>query len=100
MESAIIQAPNQNNKGLKFQNREASNEEAPVASNSKHQANQPSQEGNKSKKKNWRKPYSPSYRITKIQEDAIHNVFKMARTFMEFKEKEKQRMRQPHFPRK
>ncbi|MBW0502392.1 hypothetical protein O181_042107 [Austropuccinia psidii MF-1] len=47
--------------------REKSKEEAPVASISKPQANQPPQEGKKKKKKNWRKSYSPSYRIPKVQ---------------------------------
>ncbi|MBW0565408.1 hypothetical protein O181_105123 [Austropuccinia psidii MF-1] len=47
--------------------REESKEEAPVASTSKPQANQLSQDGKKNKKKNRRKPYSPSYRIPKIQ---------------------------------
>ncbi|MBW0591383.1 hypothetical protein O181_131098 [Austropuccinia psidii MF-1] len=61
-------------------------------------ANPLSQEGKK--KKNWRKPYSPSYRIPKIQKDAMENVFNMTRTLMEFKYKEEQRMRQPHFPKK
>ncbi|MBW0501710.1 hypothetical protein O181_041425 [Austropuccinia psidii MF-1] len=46
--------------------KEASTEEAPVASTSRPQANQLPQEG-KNKKKYWRKPYSPSYRIPKIQ---------------------------------
>ncbi|MBW0556605.1 hypothetical protein O181_096320 [Austropuccinia psidii MF-1] len=46
--------------------REASKEEAPVASTSKPQANQLPKEGKKNKKKNWRKQYSPSYRIPKI----------------------------------
>ncbi|MBW0564292.1 hypothetical protein O181_104007 [Austropuccinia psidii MF-1] len=46
--------------------KEAAKEEAPVASTSKPQANPLPQEGQKNKKKNWRKPYSPSYRITKI----------------------------------
>ncbi|MBW0587209.1 hypothetical protein O181_126924 [Austropuccinia psidii MF-1] len=78
--------------------KEASKEEAPVASTRKPQANQPPQEQKKNKKKNWRKPYSPSYRIPKIQKDAMDNVFNMARTLMEFKYKEKKRMRQPHFP--
>ncbi|MBW0576415.1 hypothetical protein O181_116130 [Austropuccinia psidii MF-1] len=68
--------------------------EAPVAFTRKPQANPPPQEGKKNKKKNWRKPYSPSYRIPKIQKDA------MAKTLMEFKNKEKQRMRQPQFPKK
>ncbi|MBW0508631.1 hypothetical protein O181_048346 [Austropuccinia psidii MF-1] len=81
-------------------NKEASKEEAPVASTRNPQANQLPQEGKKNKKKNWRKPYSPSYRIPKIQKDAINNVLKMAITLMEFKDKEEQRMRQPHFPKK
>ncbi|MBW0568730.1 hypothetical protein O181_108445 [Austropuccinia psidii MF-1] len=62
--------------------REESKEEAPVASTSKPQ------EGKKNKKKNWRKPYSPSHRILKIQRDAMDNAFKMARTLIEFKDKE------------
>ncbi|MBW0588327.1 hypothetical protein O181_128042 [Austropuccinia psidii MF-1] len=80
--------------------KEASKEEAPVGSTSKPQANQLPQEGKKNKKKNWRKPYSPSYRITKIHKYAMENVFNMARNLMEFKEKEEQRMRQPYFSKK
>ncbi|MBW0589970.1 hypothetical protein O181_129685 [Austropuccinia psidii MF-1] len=80
--------------------KEESKEEAPVASTSKPQANQLPQEGKKNNKKNWRKPYSPSESIPKIQKYAMVNVFNMARTFMEFKDKEEQRMRQPHFPKK
>ncbi|MBW0518708.1 hypothetical protein O181_058423 [Austropuccinia psidii MF-1] len=76
--------------------REETKEEAPVASTSKPQANPLPQEG----KKNWRKPYFPSYRISKIQKHAMENVFNMARTLMEFKDKEEKRMRQPHFPKK
>ncbi|MBW0533746.1 hypothetical protein O181_073461 [Austropuccinia psidii MF-1] len=66
----------------------------------KPQANPLSQEGKNKKKKYWRKPYYPGYRIPKIQKDAMDNVFNMARTLMEFKEKEEQRMRQPHLPKK
>ncbi|MBW0515820.1 hypothetical protein O181_055535 [Austropuccinia psidii MF-1] len=54
----------------------------------------------KNKKKNWIKPYPPSYRIPKIQKDAMDNVFNMARPLMDFKDKEEQEMRQPHFPKK
>ncbi|MBW0592610.1 hypothetical protein O181_132325 [Austropuccinia psidii MF-1] len=72
-------------------------EGAPVASTSKPQANQLPQEGKKNKKKKWRKPYSPSYRIPKNQKDAMDNVINLARTLMEFKDKEEQRMRQRHF---
>ncbi|MBW0510340.1 hypothetical protein O181_050055 [Austropuccinia psidii MF-1] len=80
--------------------RKTTKEEAPVASTSKPKANPLPQEGKKNKKKNWRKPYSPSYRIPKIQNDAMENFFNMARTLMEFKDKEEQRMGQPHFPKK
>ncbi|MBW0580339.1 hypothetical protein O181_120054, partial [Austropuccinia psidii MF-1] len=80
--------------------REATKEEAPVSSTSKPQANPLTQEWKKNKKKNLRKPYSPSNRIPKIQKDAMDNVFKISRTLMEFKDKEEQRMRQPPFPNK
>ncbi|MBW0583960.1 hypothetical protein O181_123675 [Austropuccinia psidii MF-1] len=80
--------------------KEATKEEASVASTSKPQSNPLPQEGKKKNKKNLRKPYSPSYRIQKIQKDAMDNVFNMARTLMEFKDKEEQRMRQPHFQKK
>ncbi|MBW0522378.1 hypothetical protein O181_062093 [Austropuccinia psidii MF-1] len=79
--------------------KEVSKEEAPVASTRKPQANQLPKEG-KNKKKNWRKPHSPTYRIPKIQKYAMENVFNMARTLIEFKDKEEQRMKKPHFPKK
>ncbi|MBW0585538.1 hypothetical protein O181_125253 [Austropuccinia psidii MF-1] len=77
---------------------EASKEEAPVASNRNAQPNQPPQEGKKKKKKNWRKPYSLSFRIPTIQKNDLDNVFSMARNFMEFKDKEEKIMRQPSLP--
>ncbi|MBW0548203.1 hypothetical protein O181_087918 [Austropuccinia psidii MF-1] len=73
--------------------REVSKEEAPVASTRKPQANQHPPELKKNKKKNGRKPYSPSYRIPKIQEYSMDNFLKISRTLMEFKDKEEQRMR-------
>ncbi|MBW0483545.1 hypothetical protein O181_023260 [Austropuccinia psidii MF-1] len=50
--------------------------------------------------KNWKKQYSTSYQIPRIQKDAMENVFRTARTLMEFKDKEEQRMKQPSFPKK
>ncbi|MBW0514970.1 hypothetical protein O181_054685 [Austropuccinia psidii MF-1] len=100
MESMIIQTSNQKDQGVPCQKEGGNQEEAPVASTSKPQVNPLPQEGKKHKKKNWRKPYSPSYRIPKSQKDAMDIVFNMARTLMEFKDKEEQRMRQPHFPKK
>ncbi|MBW0551231.1 hypothetical protein O181_090946 [Austropuccinia psidii MF-1] len=79
--------------------REVIKEEVPVAPISKLQAIQPPQEG-KNKKKNWKKPHSQSYRIPRIQGDAMDNSFNRSRTLIEFKDKEEQRMRRPHFPKK
>ncbi|MBW0593416.1 hypothetical protein O181_133131 [Austropuccinia psidii MF-1] len=78
--------------------REETKEESPVASTCKPQASPFTQEGKNKNKKNCRKPYSPAYRIPKIQKDAMDNVFNMARTLMGFKDKEEQRMRKTHFP--
>ncbi|MBW0504730.1 hypothetical protein O181_044445 [Austropuccinia psidii MF-1] len=100
MESTIIQTSNQKYQGVPCQKEGGNQEEAPVAFTSKPQANPLPQEGKKNNKKNWRKPFSPSYMISKIQKDAMDNVFNMARTLMEFKDKEEQRMRQPHFLKK
>ncbi|MBW0461539.1 hypothetical protein O181_001254 [Austropuccinia psidii MF-1] len=80
--------------------REARKDEAQVDSTRKPQASQPPQEGKKNKKKNRMKPYSPRYRITRIQKDSMENFINMAITLMEFKDKEEQRMRQPHFLKK
>ncbi|MBW0537095.1 hypothetical protein O181_076810 [Austropuccinia psidii MF-1] len=80
----------QNIKDWHNKKRELSKEEAPVASTRKPKANQPSQEGKK-KKNNWRKPYPPSYRIPKIQKDAMGDFLNMARTLMALKDKEEQK---------
>ncbi|MBW0487620.1 hypothetical protein O181_027335 [Austropuccinia psidii MF-1] len=102
MESIIIQTSNQKKmKDWHNIKREASKEETLVGSTSKPKAIQPPQEGKKNKKKNFREPYFPSYRIPRIQKDAIDNFFKMARTLMEFNyNKEEKIMRQPHFTKK
>ncbi|MBW0591619.1 hypothetical protein O181_131334 [Austropuccinia psidii MF-1] len=78
----------------------AKKQESPIPSTRKPQANQLPQEGKKNKKKSWQKPYSPSYRIPKIQKDSMENVFNMAKPLAKFKEKEEQIMRKPHFPKK
>ncbi|MBW0504064.1 hypothetical protein O181_043779 [Austropuccinia psidii MF-1] len=80
--------------------REESKKEAPVAFTRKPQARQTPQQGKRNNKNNWRKSYSPSYSIPIIQKDSMYNVFNMARTLMEFNDKEERRMRQPHFPKK
>ncbi|MBW0554943.1 hypothetical protein O181_094658 [Austropuccinia psidii MF-1] len=42
----------------------------------------------------------PKLQDPKNQKDSMDNIFNIARTFMELKNKEKQRMRQHHFPKK
>ncbi|MBW0593325.1 hypothetical protein O181_133040 [Austropuccinia psidii MF-1] len=57
------------------------------------------QKGKKKAKANCNKPYPRNYRITKKQKTAMENVFNIARTMMEFKNKEVERMNQS-FPKK
>ncbi|MBW0576943.1 hypothetical protein O181_116658, partial [Austropuccinia psidii MF-1] len=49
-------------------------------------------------KANWHRPYPQGYRIPKLEPSAIDSVFNMARTFMEFTAKEKERINRtfPH----
>ncbi|MBW0591327.1 hypothetical protein O181_131042 [Austropuccinia psidii MF-1] len=42
----------------------------------------------------WNKPYPQNYRIPKKEKTAMDNVFNMARTLMEFKNKEEESLRQ------
>ncbi|MBW0575761.1 hypothetical protein O181_115476 [Austropuccinia psidii MF-1] len=44
-------------------------------------------------KANWHRPYPQGYRIPKLEPLAVDSVFNMARTLMEFKVKEQERMR-------
>ncbi|MBW0485086.1 hypothetical protein O181_024801 [Austropuccinia psidii MF-1] len=99
MESTIIQTSNQKDKGLtKKEGRKQGR--SPSSFYQQAISQPPPQEGKKTNKKNLRKPYSPSHRIQKINKDAIDNAFKMGRALMEFKDKEEQIIRQPHFPKK
>ncbi|MBW0547777.1 hypothetical protein O181_087492 [Austropuccinia psidii MF-1] len=100
MEATIIQPQIKKIKYRNNQKREANKENSLLVSTRKSQASQPPQEGKKNKKNNWRKPYSPTYMIPRIQKDAIKNFLKMAKTLMEFKDKGEKRMQKPHFPKK
>ncbi|MBW0509173.1 hypothetical protein O181_048888 [Austropuccinia psidii MF-1] len=87
--------------------------EAPQASTSKNppqqvpnkdkQAPKSNQKGNKKakgkSKSKWKKPYPHNYRIPKKEKTAMDNVFNLARTLMEFKNKEEERLNQS-FPKK
>ncbi|MBW0509875.1 hypothetical protein O181_049590 [Austropuccinia psidii MF-1] len=95
------------------QGKENSPLEAPQASISKnppqHVPKKPKQTPNnnqKGKKKakgkakpKWKKPYPQNYMIPKKEKTARDNVFNMAQTLMEFKNKEEERLSQS-FPKK
>ncbi|MBW0517279.1 hypothetical protein O181_056994 [Austropuccinia psidii MF-1] len=67
---------------------------APVASSSDSNVKKQPQGQNKGKgKAPATKPYSQGYRIPKIQQDAMENVFQMARTMMELQKKEEARLK-------
>ncbi|MBW0576718.1 hypothetical protein O181_116433 [Austropuccinia psidii MF-1] len=50
-------------------------------------------------KPKWNKPYLQNYRIPNKEKTAMDNVVNMARTLMEFKNKEEERLNQ-YFPKK
>ncbi|MBW0594124.1 hypothetical protein O181_133839 [Austropuccinia psidii MF-1] len=67
---------------------------APVARSSNSNVKKQPQTPNKGKgKAPAPKPYSQGYRIPKIQQDAMENVFQMARTMMELQKKEEARLK-------
>ncbi|MBW0546153.1 hypothetical protein O181_085868, partial [Austropuccinia psidii MF-1] len=57
------------------------------------------QKGKKKVKPKWNKPYPQNYRNPKKEKTAMDNVFNMARTLMEFKNKEEERLNH-YFPKK
>ncbi|MBW0593943.1 hypothetical protein O181_133658 [Austropuccinia psidii MF-1] len=88
MESTIIQASNQNNKGVRCQ-KEGVKQGRSLSSFYQKASTQPNSPRRKEEQeRHWRKPYSPSYRIPKMQKDSMENIFNKARSLMEFKEKE------------
>ncbi|MBW0588668.1 hypothetical protein O181_128383 [Austropuccinia psidii MF-1] len=67
---------------------------APVASSSNSNVKKQPQAPNKRKgKAPATKPYSQGYRIPKIQQEAMENVFQVARTMMELQKKEEARLK-------
>ncbi|MBW0485564.1 hypothetical protein O181_025279 [Austropuccinia psidii MF-1] len=100
MEYTIIQTSNKKDNGLAQQEKGGKQGRSPSSFYQKASSQPTSQEGKKNKKKNWRKPYSPGYKIPRIQKDSMENVFNIARTMMELKRKERQRRRKTNFPKK
>ncbi|MBW0573318.1 hypothetical protein O181_113033 [Austropuccinia psidii MF-1] len=82
--------------------------EAPQVSTCKHPPQQVPKNGKKTSKNHqkgkqkekgrakpkWNKPYKQNSRIPKEEKTAMDNVFNMARTLMEFKNEEEERMNQ------
>ncbi|MBW0552663.1 hypothetical protein O181_092378 [Austropuccinia psidii MF-1] len=67
---------------------------APIARSSNYSMKKQPQAQNKGKgKAPATKPYIQGYRIPKIQQDAMDNVFQMARTMMELQKKEEARLK-------
>ncbi|MBW0506443.1 hypothetical protein O181_046158 [Austropuccinia psidii MF-1] len=79
--------------------REASKEEAPVASTRELQANQYPRERNK-KEKELEETGFPMLQDSKNLKNVMENFFNIAGTLMEFKDTKEQRMRETHFQKK
>ncbi|MBW0581725.1 hypothetical protein O181_121440 [Austropuccinia psidii MF-1] len=78
----------------------ASPQQVPKKDKQTPKANQKGKQKAKGKAKSrWNKCYPQNYRIPKKEKTAMDNLFNMARTLMEFKNKEEQRLNQS-FPKK
>ncbi|MBW0474634.1 hypothetical protein O181_014349 [Austropuccinia psidii MF-1] len=88
MESTFSQTPNQKDKEME-QHKEGEKQAEIPSSFYQPASTQPTCTGRKKNKKtNWTKKYSSTYSIPRIQEYSMKNVFKMAKTLIEFKGKE------------
>ncbi|MBW0563318.1 hypothetical protein O181_103033 [Austropuccinia psidii MF-1] len=100
MESTIIQTSDQKDQEVPFQ-KEGGNKGRSLSCFYQKAPSQPtSPRREEEQKKQLEKIIFPKLQDSKKQKDAMDNVFNMARTLMEFKDKEKQRMIQPHFQKK
>ncbi|MBW0486127.1 hypothetical protein O181_025842 [Austropuccinia psidii MF-1] len=88
MESTIIQISNQKYKQLSQQKKGGKQERSSNSFYKKFTSQPATPKGKKNKKNDWKKPYSPSFRILILQKDAMDNVLNMARSLMEFNNKE------------
>ncbi|MBW0592269.1 hypothetical protein O181_131984 [Austropuccinia psidii MF-1] len=67
--------------------------EAVASSSNSNMKKQPQAQNKGKGKAPATKPYSQGYRIPKIQQDVMENLFQMARTMMELQKKEEARLR-------
>ncbi|MBW0593169.1 hypothetical protein O181_132884 [Austropuccinia psidii MF-1] len=94
MESTVVQASNQKDQGVPLQKEGGKQGRSPSSFYMQDSSQPTSPRGEEEQEKELEETIFP-----KLQ-DAMDNFFNMARTLMEFKDKEEQRMRQPHFPKK
>ncbi|MBW0504961.1 hypothetical protein O181_044676 [Austropuccinia psidii MF-1] len=100
MKSTIIQTSNQKNQGIACQKEGGNQGKSPSSFYQQAPSLPTSSRREEEQEKELEKTIFPKLQDSKIQKDAMDNVFNMARTLRELKDKEKQRMRQPHFPKK
>ncbi|MBW0573628.1 hypothetical protein O181_113343 [Austropuccinia psidii MF-1] len=88
IELTIIQTSNQQCKGVPCQKEGGKQGRSPSSFYQQASSQPTSPRREEEQDKELEEPYSLRYRIPKIQNDAMDNVFKMAKPFMEFKDKE------------
>ncbi|MBW0493665.1 hypothetical protein O181_033380 [Austropuccinia psidii MF-1] len=99
MESTIIQTSNKKDKALE-QQKEGGKQVRSPRSFYQQATSHPTSPRREEQEKELEETIFPKLQDPKNSKDAMDTVYKMARNLMEFKDKEKQIMRQPHFPNK
>ncbi|MBW0593665.1 hypothetical protein O181_133380 [Austropuccinia psidii MF-1] len=100
MEPTIIQTSNQKDQDVPCQKEGGSQGRSPSSFYQQAPSQPTSPRREEEQEKVLEITIFPKLQDSKIQKDAMDNVFNLARTLMEFKDKEEQRMRQPRFPKK
>ncbi|MBW0563908.1 hypothetical protein O181_103623 [Austropuccinia psidii MF-1] len=100
MESTIIQTSNQKYHGVPCQKEGGNQGRSPSTFYQQAPSQPTSPRKEEEQEKELEKTIFPRLQDSKIQKDAMDIVFNMGRMLMELKDKEEQRMSQPHFPKK
>ncbi|MBW0588321.1 hypothetical protein O181_128036 [Austropuccinia psidii MF-1] len=100
MESTIIQTSNQKDQGVPYQ-KEGGNQGRSPSSFYQQAPSQPtSPRREEEQEKELEKTIFPKLQDSKNPKGCHGQCIQLGKTLMEFKDKEEQRMRQPHFPKK
>ncbi|MBW0563118.1 hypothetical protein O181_102833 [Austropuccinia psidii MF-1] len=100
MESTIIRTSNQEDKGRPCQKERGKQGRSPSSFYQQASSQPTSPRRKEEQEKELEETRFPRLHDPENPKDPMDNVFNMARTLMEFKDNEEQRMQQPHFPRK